>query len=40
MTKNNNKMMISSRMGHTQGGWSALPEIPEMEEAKHLIGSG
>ena len=35
MIKKNNEMVISSRVGPTQGGWSALNAIYEVEEAKH-----
>ena len=40
MIKKNNKMMISSRVGLTQGGWSALDAILEVEDVKHQSGSG
>ena len=33
-------MVISSCMGSTQGGWSALDVIPEVEEAEHQSGNG
>ena len=33
-------MVISSRVGSTEGGWSALDAIPEVEEVEHQSGSG
>ena len=33
-------MVISSRVGSTEGEWTALDAIPEVEEAKHQSGSG
>ena len=40
MIKNNNKMMISNRMGSTWGSWSALDAIPKVKEVEHQTGSG
>ena len=33
-------MVIFSCVGSTQGGWSALDVIPEIEETKHQSDSG
>ena len=33
-------MVIFSCVGSTQGGWSALDVIPEIEETKHQSESG